>query len=866
MTMKSNSMRRQWDPASWVGLRSRRVSALRSPRRIDAALSTRTLAEPSLAHRSGRTLLLVWLVSSQVVVSAAESPCVPLPEGVVAFWQLDGDASDSAGDNHGSVGAFNYSFVSGYVGQAFSVPVISEGVYFGTRPALNVGASSGFTFEAWINPGDVANPYPIAEWSTFDGSLNYGPHLWINENRIPGTGGAGCLFVNIPDTARRDLYFASPPGLVKAGVWQHVALTYDKGNGVARIFLNGTQVEGRALGTYTPRTSGLPFQLGYRSSYGPYQGLLDEAALYDRALSPDEIKAIYDAGAAGKCPPITFTAFDFWSRRNPSGIQSPINHATFGNSTFVAVGGVGNIYTSGDGRTWLPQESGSRHGLSGAAFGGGRFVVVGEHGTILSSRDGTNWQPQTSGTIQPLRSVAYGGGAFVVVGDAGTILISTNATNWVTAPAVVRRPLNAVTFGKGTFATVGADGTILYSLDGARWTKADSGTTNWLQDVAFGGGYFVAVGFHDTVLASPDGRAWTRSATGTGELNYGVTYGNGMFLLVGSPGRILTSPDGANWQPRASQSHMELYTAVYGDGLFVVFGGSRNGAILASPDASTWMFHGGSGTTKTLRDLIFDRATFMAVGDGGTILTSGDGRVWTEEASGTTRNLRGVTSGNSSFVAVGTRGTILTSADGKSWTHRTAMHFDRPDLPPSQDDFAAVTFGGGKFVAISPGKVAVSTDAAEWNVHFVLEPNQQPFILQSIAYTNNQFRAVGPPGRWISTDGLNWQFDTQPSGGVWNRVIAVNGSFYELKSAPVASLHVEALNGVAYGANRYVIVGAPQAGYNSPIITSIDGRVEPPAQLRNSRTTRTLYAAAYGNGTFVAVGEGGTILQSDPLQ
>ena len=37
--------------------------------------------------------------------------------------------------------------------------------------------------------------------------------------------------------------------------------------------------------------------------YGPYNGLLDEVSIYNRALSAGEIQAIYNAGSAGKCLP-----------------------------------------------------------------------------------------------------------------------------------------------------------------------------------------------------------------------------------------------------------------------------------------------------------------------------------------------------------------------------------------------------------------------------------------------------------------------------------------------------------------------------------------------------------------------------------
>ncbi len=51
----------------------------------------------------------------------------------------------------------------------------------------------------------------------------------------------------------------------------------------------------------------------------------------------------------------------------------------------------------------------------------------------------------------------------------------------------------------------------------------------------------------------------------------------------------------------------------------------------------------------------------MAVGGGGTILTSPDGVTWTRRASGTTQHLHAVTYGNGLFVAVGSWGTVLLS-------------------------------------------------------------------------------------------------------------------------------------------------------------------------------------------------------------
>jgi hypothetical protein len=77
---------------------------------------------------------------------------------------------------------------------------------------------------------------------------------------------------------------------------------------------------------------------------------------------------------------------------------------------------------------------------------------------------------------------------------------------------------------------------------------------------------------------------------------------------------------------------------------------------------------GGAGTTWTLPNLgdslegvAYGNGLFVAVGDGGTILTSRDGVSWTRRTSGTSNQLEGVAYGNGTFVAVGWYGTILTS-------------------------------------------------------------------------------------------------------------------------------------------------------------------------------------------------------------
>jgi hypothetical protein len=78
--------------------------------------------------------------------------------------------------------------------------------------------------------------------------------------------------------------------LITPGVFQHVALTYDKTTGDAKLYRNGTVVAARNVGSPALQTSmDLFWGLAYRGGTPwRYRGLMDEITLYNRSLSADE--------------------------------------------------------------------------------------------------------------------------------------------------------------------------------------------------------------------------------------------------------------------------------------------------------------------------------------------------------------------------------------------------------------------------------------------------------------------------------------------------------------------------------------------------------------------------------------------------
>ncbi len=159
-----------------------------------------------------------------------------------------------------------------------------------------MGRGLGFTVDAWINPEHISDDAPIIEWNS--GFIGVG--LWM----IHGYG-AGALYADLRDEHEERTAIASPAGLLREQVFQHVALTYDRPKGVAALYLNGEVVAMTFVGNLAPVTSGDVY-LGLHA-YGEgagarFAGQLDEVHVFNHTLTHAEIQRLYQAGEQGKVP------------------------------------------------------------------------------------------------------------------------------------------------------------------------------------------------------------------------------------------------------------------------------------------------------------------------------------------------------------------------------------------------------------------------------------------------------------------------------------------------------------------------------------------------------------------------------------
>jgi len=240
------------------------------------------------------------LVASIQVASA--QVCATPPSGLVSWWAGEGNADDRTGLNNGAIQG-GVTFAPGMVGQAFSMHAGVDTVKIPASASRDVGAGAGLTIEAWVNPRDLGRRNPLVEWN--HGGTNFiewGVHMWLIQTSDFGLPNPR-LFANLAEADGTPHYVLGNTPLLQTGVWHHVAVTYDKASGQARLFLDGALDAEVAVGTIEPETSYDLF-LGSRpagDSAMSHDGLLDEVSIYNRALTSDEIASIVTAGAAGKC-------------------------------------------------------------------------------------------------------------------------------------------------------------------------------------------------------------------------------------------------------------------------------------------------------------------------------------------------------------------------------------------------------------------------------------------------------------------------------------------------------------------------------------------------------------------------------------
>jgi hypothetical protein len=223
----------------------------------------------------------------------ASGACASPEASLAAWWPGEDDAYDLISGTPARVfGAV--SFPGGVVNQCFDFDGSGSHVRIADNPKLRF---SSLTVEAWVYPRSHGKYHElISKWNVAPvGGYSYDVALHPD----------GRAYMVLCSDGQSDFASVMSTNFLPLNQWTHVAATYD--GAAIKIYVNGAYQNqtlfnrGIYAGTLDLGIGGAvggaaPGQAAY-----PFDGRIDEPSLYAQALTEAQIKAIFDAGSAGKC-------------------------------------------------------------------------------------------------------------------------------------------------------------------------------------------------------------------------------------------------------------------------------------------------------------------------------------------------------------------------------------------------------------------------------------------------------------------------------------------------------------------------------------------------------------------------------------
>jgi hypothetical protein len=229
-----------------------------------------------------------------------------LTPNTVSWWKAEGSAADAVDGNSGTLNG-GVTFAPGKVGQAFLLDGVDAFVNAGNAPALHVSGGD-FTVEAWVlfnalghPPGANRDDAPPGDVSIVDKMSTRGVNadgwrlLKQADNRF-----WFCLGGGIGNLCMQPAFTLFSTTVATTGVWYHLAAV--KSATGFSLYIDGQLQDSRSpLPDFMDLHVG-DLRIGANALQGTHlNGLIDEVAIYDRALSATELQAVFLAGSRGKC-------------------------------------------------------------------------------------------------------------------------------------------------------------------------------------------------------------------------------------------------------------------------------------------------------------------------------------------------------------------------------------------------------------------------------------------------------------------------------------------------------------------------------------------------------------------------------------
>jgi hypothetical protein len=235
--------------------------------------------------------LLFSLLAAAIIVLAPFTLALAYPSGMVSYWQFDEGSGttvyDTIGSNNGTI--YGALWTSGISGTALSFNGTNDYISVANDPSLN---PDSITVEAWVNYSASPSSYDtFIVNKTIGADQGYG----LGDGYYEATG-EPLSWGNYSFTlATTDSYYSVDSGIsVKVNEWVQVVGTYDDTTGIAKIFVNGQEKNQRYLPSAIVKDNNeLDIGTHLLTPIRSFNGLIDEVAIYNRALTSNEVQQRY---------------------------------------------------------------------------------------------------------------------------------------------------------------------------------------------------------------------------------------------------------------------------------------------------------------------------------------------------------------------------------------------------------------------------------------------------------------------------------------------------------------------------------------------------------------------------------------------
>ena len=228
-------------------------------------------------------------------------PGNPVDTGLVGHWTFDGndvnwgdtglEIKDVSGKgNHGAVsGLTRTSAVRGKLGQGMSFDGTGDYVSAG-----DVDVTGDITLSAWI--------YPTSQNIQYQGiiskivSYDYGNYT-LDLKTDSGNGAtANTIYFRFEGGSAHETDWAIHP--MSLNQWYHIVTTFKNSTNTVKIYVNGTEWYSDSSETASMSTNDYDVLVGQMTpTYSEYfYGTIDDARIYNRALTATEAATLYTAG------------------------------------------------------------------------------------------------------------------------------------------------------------------------------------------------------------------------------------------------------------------------------------------------------------------------------------------------------------------------------------------------------------------------------------------------------------------------------------------------------------------------------------------------------------------------------------------